>query len=361
MNGHATGRWGWLSAAALGLALLLPSLCRAQSTVTLRPDARVPAGEAVTLAQIALLGGAEAEALGGVVIEDAAGSRNGEASVEVRQVRAALERTGVDWAKVTLRGSSCTLLVAEPRRSASGAPERAAAAAANRRPTDGATVREAVLAKIARFVGVGPEDLRIGFDAADAALLATATAGSVVEVRPLGTSERMPLGVTVYRGERIAATGTVRATVLVRRQVAVLAAAKDRGEVIGPADVTTHEQWLGPNVRVASPAEVVGSAARGRLRVGAVVLEGDIEAPIVVQKGELVSIHCVSGGVVLRTTGRALGSARDGEVVRFESLEPPERRGAARTFYARMSGRGRAVAVAGSSAAPVGGRAEEMP
>ncbi|HHN77047.1 MAG TPA: flagellar basal body P-ring formation protein FlgA [Phycisphaerales bacterium] len=89
--------------------------------------------------------------------------------------------------------------------------------------------------------------------------------------------------------------------------------------------------------------DVIGKVTSRRLEPGSVIEAGDIEPPLIVRRGEIVSLHCVAGAVMLRCAARALESGHEGDVIRLELLTSKEK------VTARMSGRGRAVMVVPSA------------
>ncbi len=329
------------------VALVVGSSSHGQSTIVLKAAARVPAEAPVVLADVASLLGAEAEALAKVVvvpaIERGASRRAGAERVDAERVRAAIDtwtpgpgEGPVNWGRMTLGGGTCVIL--PPLSGPAPQVQRAPAAEA---PETG-TVRGVIAARLGMLLNAQRTDLRLAFDQPDREFLDLNAEGRTVDVRPTGMSGRMPLAVTVYEtmGAKIVAARTVRVGVQVRRAVVLAAAAKRRGELIGPGDLTTEERWVGPEAALLPLEKVIGTAVKSRLVPGEPVMPQDIQPPIVVGRGDLVSVHCVSGLVVVRTTARALDEARDGETVRLQSLADEHR-----TFYGRMDGRGRAVAV----------------
>jgi hypothetical protein len=69
-----------------------------------------------------------------------------------------------------------------------------------------------------------------------------------------------------------------------------------------------------------------------------------VQAPLAARRGDLVTVHCLSGGVTVRLRARAQGDIRDGETGEFRAD------GAKKTCPARMDGAGRAVMVMGETA-----------
>src|ERR1043165_6715865 len=98
----------YLVLALLGAVLLAGREAAAQSVIDLRAAAKATPGSAVTLAQIATLTGAEALALAHIRIPDLPIS--GQKAVSTQEVRRALDAQGrVNWGRITLRGSKCTI------------------------------------------------------------------------------------------------------------------------------------------------------------------------------------------------------------------------------------------------------------
>ncbi len=324
--------------AAMLACALLPLSAAAQTSVQLRQSARVQPGAAVTLGDAAFLSGPEAEKIAQIVLI-AAEHRSSTPTLGIDQVRRILRAhpEPINWGLLTISGSTCTIM--DPLAAAPPTPKDVLPAAPQT-----PTVRAAVESRLSGLFDAPPADLRLEFDAADHELLDMSAVGRTIDIRAVGASDRIPLAITVYEGDpgnyRIAASATIRVGVMVRRDVAIASASFRRGEIIGPGQATVDSQWMAPTVRAIPLDRAVGSAVRSRLAPGMIITDGDVEAPIAVRRGELVSVHCVSGSVVLRTTGRAAEDARDGEIVKLTAPNDSKR-----WFLARMSGRGRAVAV----------------
>lgn len=331
-------------AVASGLVLLLTGVCAAaQGTITLKPVARLEAGAAVTIADVADLTGPEALALADVRLDaQRLPVRDGSAVVDVERVREILnERKDVHWGRLTLAGRSC--VVRHVQREAPAAEATPAEADPTLRPehVEPGTVRAMLAEKIAEMLRAGPDRLRLTFDQNDREVLDLATAGRVVEAQPTGSSDRMTLDVKVFEGERMLTRAAVRVDVRVKRPVLVVRQGISRGQKIGPDDFSLDDQWLALKARPASAAGVVGAIARSSIRAGKVLDETDFEPETIVRKGELVTVHCLAGLVRVETVARAMSAGKDGEVINFQAQDDSKR-----TFQARMSGRGRAVAVA---------------
>jgi flagella basal body P-ring formation protein FlgA len=321
----------------LGAALFAGCEAAAQSVIELRSSVQAAPGSNLTLGQVAALTGADAEALAGATVGTSPAAAGGSKPITVQDIRRALDDQGrVNWGRIALRGSRCIILApteARTKTTPSGKP----APEAGQRPVDPNSVRAAVAERISRLVQADPADLRLTFSPEDDDILNSSTTGRTLEVKPTAASDKLPLALTLYDKDRIVANKTIRVGILVRRAVVLASTPKSRGDTIDKDDVTTDEQWIGPNVKAASPDQVIGAAAQGRISPGQIITVIDVAPPIVVNKGELVSVSCVSGSVVVTTRARALSAGRVGDVVQFQAGDDK------RTFQARMNGRGRAV------------------
>lgn len=320
----------------------------ASDVVRLRSTVRLGAEtQRVTLGDIAVLEGPKAEALAGVVlIEDLGreGGADGWVSIDSERVREAIRpgpREAVAGLVIEGHASSVRRM---PRAEVVAAPEPAREHA--RGPAEAGvkpgTVAAAAVETVARSLGVGVAEVRVTFEARDAGLLGLDAAGRTLEIRPMGSGDRIPLSVRVYGGDSIEASGTVRASVLVRRDVAVATASLRRGEIIDGSRVREEERWVTPTTRTMTLSEALGQAVKSRLEPGSAVERDGVEPPWAVKRGELVVVHHLAGTFVLKLTCRALGDARLGEAAEFETLEGDRR--ARRTIVARMSGPGVAIA-----------------
>lgn len=94
------------------------------------------------------------------------------------------------------------------------------------------------------------------------------------------------------------------------------------GEVIGERDVS----WIKlPTDRVSrnvitSAHDLIGMSPRRTVRVGRPVRTGDIEPPVVVEKGSLVSVTYNSRNMTLTTRGKALHSGAMGEAINILNM-----------------------------------------
>lgn len=324
----------------------------AQTTVTLRPSARLAEdAQEVRLRDVADLAGDEADTLAGVIVMARPEvSAAGWIKLDLAALRSALDAQGVNWGRVSLRGGQCTLRLSAPAaarqiadRPARGLPEPS--------PIDFTgepTLRTAVALQLAAHYGVQPAHLRLAFDPSESALLDTPILSRQVTVAPAGlpTSPRLPVTINVYDADRLIITRTIQTEARILTQVATASTTLDRGREIQADQINTAESWIAPTAQPpARASEIIGSVATGRILAGETIRSADLAAPFACKRGDTVHIHCLSGSVIVKVQARALGSARDGEYVelRIDGAEAP--------VTARMSGRGRAVLIAGGEPA----------
>lgn len=326
------------------------STLQAQTTISLRASARLGEdAQDVRLADVAVISGGTDDLSEVVVLDDLTDAlRAGWLRLDISDVRRSLAGVpGVNWGQIELRGGTCTVRFGEPRLASRDETSRQADQGRIRpAPVDLSgprTVRTAVAAKLASVYGVSLDRLRLGFSPADQEVLDTLVGTRVVDVAPagLGTSSRLPVTVTLYEGERVPLTRTIQVSAQVYRPVVVASTTIERGRTITADNVSVVDQWVVPGDRSASSLDqVLDAAAQKRIGPGETVRLEDVAAPLACKRGDTVYVHCVSGSVVVRLKARALGSARDGELVQLkaDTSEAP--------FTARMSGRGRAVITA---------------
>ncbi|MCC6791939.1 MAG: flagellar basal body P-ring formation protein FlgA, partial [Thermomicrobiales bacterium] len=329
-------------------------------TSALRPAARAQPGTPVLLSDVATLAGVPAEALSGITVL-AAASADWQ-SLDAAAIRAAIDQQADPvWGHLTLLGVECRIRAITPPAAPLEAVQEAAAAAAS--PTDPTTVRAVIERRLAAAFECEPADLRLEFAERDADLLGQTAIGRTVDVQPTGFSERLPLRITIYEGERILLTEAIRVDVLIQRGVAVAPAALSRGHVLEASDLLPDVRWLPPDVRPLPIDHAPGLVVRTRISAGQPVSVRDVESPILVRRGQTRQVHAVDGAISLQIPARALEDGREGEVIRCVTLAAPQPatsragragarppgRGTARPepreFLARLAAPGLAVAV----------------
>lgn len=368
-----------LTPATLAPGLLAPAQARAalaeSTAVVIKPAATLPRVAAdsanaqdLRLSDIAEVTGPDAHRLKNAVVltsdELAKADFSRGLAVELEQVREAISRIpgGISWGRVTLSGSTCLLRKADDLSNVPAGPPVPEFVPGRKQISQPAaevshtTLRGIIAARLAELQGVTLGDLRLKVASptrADEAYLDVPMGSDQrVEITPgARNSSRMPLNVDVYQGDRLVENRQYTAEVQVRRWVVVPMGTIERDQIITEEDFKREQRWVSPAADApADVTQVIGATPRRRLEAGRVITAQDLQSPVVVQKGETVWVHCLSGGFVIKTKARAMSAGRDGQLVPFQTEGNPVASGARstsfqnkKTFMARMSGRGVAV------------------
>jgi len=322
--------------------VLAPQALADLGVITLNPSARIEPGDPALLRDVATLTGGPALALGSTVIKKAS---DGASAFEVTtaDIRAALTARHANWGRLTLRGSVCRVRTGDRVRGrvADDRPSESAPATID---LDGVqTVRTRMAELVGAMFGVENEDLRLKFEERDAAILdRVVNASTRVEIQPGSTasSSRMSYVVWIYEGERLEPTSaTIRVDVLLRRPIVTASREIARGAAVNPSDLVEAVQWIAPDgsAAIGSAEQAVGMRARRKIPAGSTIRAESLEPPVAAERGDLVKVHCVSGGIVVKAWARAMAKAHEGEFVELQMT------GSEKTFTARMTGRGVAV------------------
>ncbi|WP_203291979.1 flagellar basal body P-ring formation chaperone FlgA [Maricaulis parjimensis] len=141
--------------------------------------------------------------------------------------------------------------------------------------------------------------------------------------------------VAPYDGaDTVRLTGRAYATV----DVPVLARAIPAGTEITGSDVewVSHRaDRLRPDA-ILDPSDLIGFETRRTLRPGEPLRSYDLQRPVAVERGELITLLFEAPGIQLSVRARALEDAADGEMARFVNLQSN------RTVEALVDGPGRA-------------------
>ncbi len=106
------------------------------------------------------------------------------------------------------------------------------------------------------------------------------------------------------------------------------------GTIIRPSDVRLQSGLASDNPEQCfrGVEEVLGHETTRALPAGVIVQRHSVRAPLLVRRGDVVTVYSRAAGIRVRTTGRARGEAALGELVEVEALWSRE------TYFARVCG-----------------------
>lgn len=325
------------------LLSLLILLCTAPAmgdttTVSLRTGARVSQGEPITLRMVADLSGPLAETLGNLVVEPGT-NRRGPATVSIDLVRD-LVLASAEQSAVLVKGTTCELRVTSPVSDTRITNSQATQATAKPGTT---TLQDQIIAHLTAMFGVDEDSIRLTFESRDHGLLATAINGRVAEIRASGFGRRVPLNVAIYEGERVVAEGSVRVTVSLRRSLAVLSGDLPRGATVSAEHLISQERWIDADDTSYTTEQSIGQMTKRRLRAGDTLRADVLEAPILIYRGDVVTVRSVRGSAVVRLRARATQDGRLGEQIDLEHTTQQDGRARRSRMTARVIGPGQAL------------------
>ena len=361
------------------LVLVLFASSARAGTVRLHPQAVVANGVSITLGDVAELDGADAQALGDLVVGrfPAGAGKSADVQVPMDTVMRHLNAAAVNLSMLTVKGArSCKVMHADaasatpPSRvpvvpvapvapfvpvelpstlenAAAAMPDMPAVAKLAAEPT----LAQRVTQQLAALTGADAQALEVTLRGdADAAawLNAPAPAHDVDIVM----ESRTGLGRVPVRVRRFAQDGTVRearltADVTQRVGVVVVTAPIRRGDRFTAQNVAV--QHIALNRRHGTPVAdldaVLGRSASASLRTGTAVIERHLAPDVLIKRGDLVTVTVNQGRLRIRTVGRATENGERGAIIALRNDATRE------TFYATVTGPRRASIDSGASSA----------
>lgn len=225
-------------------------------------------------------------------------------------------------------------------RAAIGADQAGGSAPAN--PTQG-TVRQQVERWLIARLNTTPELSRIRFDERDDEILNTPSASRVVELREIGRSQRVIVGVVVIEHERVVIDRSVQVEVLIEQPARVATQQIKRRDLINDENSRVERRWLPVTTTTAPPEEAVGLLSNTTIDPGQLILSSMLEEPLLVKRGDIVNARSIAGSVSVSLQVRAKDSGKLGDIIELESRDRQQQ------FSARVAGRGRVVIIHQSS------------
>lgn len=311
------------------------------------------AGPGIRLVQIAELEGDYAQSLADLEIARFAEPTTTSLRIQLATVRRVLTEAQVNWADLSLKGyNACDVARVSNDETVDQVVQNDRAVTTNQElavPTEpGRTVSDLVIDEIVRLNAARRDDLEITFrgEAGQAGWLNRSAMVGRYELDPLS---RSGLGLVPVKVRRFDPAGTVEEATLyaevARKVFAVVATdAIRRGEPFTNQNVSVQEVLLtgehGETLESASL--VIGQTASASLREGAIVKASHVSPDQLIKRGELVTVTCVSGSLVIRTVGRASEDGVRDDIIAIKNEQTRE------TYYATVTGRRQASIEPGS-------------
>ncbi|MDH3584654.1 MAG: flagellar basal body P-ring formation chaperone FlgA, partial [Phycisphaerae bacterium] len=370
-------------AAVLTAAVVLLTAAPAASGDSIElPQQVVVAPGAVRLADLAKLSGDYARGLADITVIEA-GADQDAVAVSLEQVRAALEEHGVNWGRVVLRGrlkmqvriDASVAVRSEPVDPASaglasdeiGVRSNPKAPVAIDEVGGTGSVKEEATARqvitdwlrqriISEGLAVEPLEWEVRFADADDSALALSADDYRFELEPMSRDAlgRVPLMLRVYDDRRLVTSRRLRVDVKVRRPVVVARSGLTRGRILSPSDLKLEPRWLSSALDppVEQMADAVGRQLVASVTADGLIRQDHVRSADLVRRGQLVTVRCLSGGLVIKTVARAIEAGGSGEKIRVRNERTRE------DFMVRVSGPQEAVLMLEASGQPAASKQE---
>lgn len=197
-----------------------------------------------------------------------------------------------------------------------------------------ATVREAIELYVSQL---DPDakgcQAKLTLDDAQAAIVAAAKQGMTVEggAAPWTRPQQFVLACPTADGlQRV----PVAATITMPPTVVVTTVSLPRGAIIRPGDVKLQpgNPTEGALQVYTSVEDVIGKETTRILTIGQILDDSLVQRPLLVRRGEIVTVYARSAGIRVRTTARAREDGSQGDLITVESVQDRK------AFFARVSG-----------------------
>lgn len=252
--------------------------------------------------------------------------------VRLREVQDVMEQRGISLSEHTFSGANQVAVSVEAQ------AQPAAVLRVSRsfsvlevRRAEG-ILREAITTYLE--VRAPQQNRQIEFDLEDDAIRAILAAGKVAAISggQAPWSGEQEFVAQLAASDAVAALA-VRATVSVAPAIVVATHAVQRGAVIQAADVQLDRtQPTGKGDAATSLDDVIGKEAAQTIVAGQPIGRDDVRQPLLVRKGDAVTIYVRSPGVQVRTTARSKDNGSQGDLITVESLENRK------SYFARVTG-----------------------
>ncbi len=318
--------------------------------VRLRNQAVVQ-GRDVRLADIAKLDGPLSEKFSDVVVATFSPKQT-EISISLAEVRSCLEQQEANWAQMSLRGYAVCKVQLHDDENSSGYgdqknqnrsmlddPSVPRVAANPDQPIDfhtSLTVRDRIREWLEVYTDTDGVDLQIGFHDRDKGWLDESVWRDRVVIEPVNSQRLGTVIIEVHRFRGETKFDSQRMTLKVSRRVLAVVATRSvrNGQTIVPGDVAIQEVYLEDADRplITNRNEIIGQRAAASMREGMVFYEDSVRLPVMIQRGETVSVRSRTGDLMIKMICRANEEGSLGDVIELRN------EATRKTFTAKVTG-----------------------
>ena len=306
--------------------------------VQVKPDANSD-DNLIQLREIAFLTGDTAQKMGGsIVMELREGQKN--ARIPMSVIHDHLSGMGVNWGRMNLTGAAvCQIQIGDSAQQVASTIVTNPVQAIS---TDNAlTIHQQVIQYLQDYCGYSDQELVVVFSDDDQKQLQQSALQDRFEIKVFGTAKLGSLPLVIRRWRNNAYVGELRVTANVSCKTLALVAVNNirRGQSFGPDDVQVQEVLLQSNhtAPMRKLRDVIGMVASRSIRRKQTLFATDIEEPVVISRGQMTTVRVIVGGMVIRTTARAMSDAGIGQMVQLQNERSREE------FMARVTGPREAV------------------
>jgi flagella basal body P-ring formation protein FlgA len=335
-------------------------------SIRLRKQATVETTE-VRLSDVAVLSGEDTKVFADVVVGQA--SSVSQISIKHTTVRAALDRQGVNWARISISGFEvCGVTVQPgsqgteedvdapqgvtnehvasekqdgPRGASKGSKQLASNLAGQVDLQSQVTLKEHITNWLETLVGarVSAGQIKVEFDKRDQADLNARVWQDRFVISAGGKSRigRLLLVVERYRSNQLVETKRFMVTVSKRMLAVVAVKAIRRGETVQAGDVEIREVTIDKpgDEAIVRLSDAVGKAAVSAISQGSTLNGDDVRLPLLVHRNEVFSVRVLSGGIAIKMYCKALEDGRKGQLIQVRNVEKVKSR---ESFVVRVVG-----------------------
>lgn len=311
-------------------AFALPEAFAVELQVRARCQPRGPIVSVGDLAEVLSTDAAEQEKLARIELFPAPPPGQ-QKTLRVREFQDLLCNRGVGSAVLRLSGASQTVIegLAEPARPAEPRPVPPSAVKRAER-----VVSEAIVKYLEERVSTG-ETWLVDVRLADAEARLIPVDGRAIAVRG-GQAPWSGAQTFEVAASNAAGAGSFAVSAVVQRILPVVAAARAvaRGDTLRSTDLRLQRAEPGADRTGTFHTidDVVGTEATQAIPAGTVLQASLLRAPVLIRRGEVVTVYSRAAGICIRVTARAREDAALGELVTVESLSDRK------TYTARACG-----------------------
>ena len=187
------------------------------------------------------------------------------------------------------------------------------------------TLASLIQNNIARKLNTSPSNIRLEFKQKDNALLTKKVDLKSYYISPVGKNllGRVAFVINQQQGKKLQNIARIYAKAEMRSYALFANENIQRNTQITDGSIEMRQIWLDSSYKTPlnTIKHALGQIAKRNIKQGAMICSSDLKQPVLVNRNDIVSVHCISGMISIEISAVALESGKRNDLIQLKNID----------------------------------------